>query len=172
MKIEVPFVSYNKRILADLIGGSLYMLLFAIPGILFSIRAIFNPNTETVLIAAITLSFSLGYLFITKNRMKWHLNFITSLTIDQEFLTIKYYVRNTEQEILKMPIESTKISFSGRGWGAANRFIHLTSANIKLEQAEKGNWAGKMFANILQEYRKARGEELTWDEKDWVKRLE
>lgn len=171
MKIEVPFLSYNKRILLDLIGGLLYAILFAIPAVIFLIKAIINPNSETILIAVVTLSFSLGYLVITKNRMKWHLNFITSLTIDQEFLTIKYHKRNEEQEALKVPIEDVKISFSSRGWGAARKFIHLTNGNIRLEQAAKGDWKESMFSDILQEFRKVRGEELTWDEKDWVKRL-
>ncbi|GGZ35301.1 hypothetical protein GCM10007049_30910 [Echinicola pacifica] len=151
MKIKIPYMSYNKRLLFHLFDwGSLYFSL-----------CVFASWYIHLSVFIFSIFFFLYYFY---RRAKESFIYITSWGISGELIEVELYNRNMGPKLNNYNLKDIDVECFGSSQGqiASDRLILSVKGENKLVQYACGYWSVKLMKRIsdctLDEFQKSIGE--------------
>lgn len=166
MTIKVTPIKYKKRIFWEIIEGGGTALIFTILLLIFLIKGNISLSFGIIIGGLILFIVSL-----TIRRIKWYKNFITNIELKEKFMKVEYIERDESQLPIEFFYADTKIGFTSKGKGGANKFLVFSNETNTLSQIDQGDWTSNLFVEVFTEFKKMKQEKVTYDEKDWIKKL-
>lgn len=167
MEFKASPRKYRERIFWNLVEGGFTTLIFVclfLSGL--------SSGSVSWIVEIIFIFLAIGVAFLTWNRLKWYRVYITRIEFLENKNMVNFLDRDKPKESAEFLLADTKLTFSTKGQGGANKFLNISDNTKTITQISTGNWTAKVFAQILIKFKDLKSEKLTYDEQDWLKRLD